>query len=379
MQALAQTGLTYARDPYDIERYEAIRRIAAEMAAGEGTETEVAALEEAFAGETGYATPKVDVRGVFSTPKAGFLLVRERSDGKWTLPGGWADVGVSPAENVTREIFEEAGFQTRATKLLAVYDRSRHGHPPMLHTSTNCSFLCEITGGEAAAGGTTETDGVAFFAPGEIPPLSTGRVTAAQLDRFFEHRREPECADRFRLIRMTPSSPTIKQAFVLAAGLGTRLRPLTEHLPKPLIPIGLKPLITFAFDHLIADLGVEEFIVNTHHCAERVRGSFPRRPSTGAALALPPRTGAARQRRRHQEHRRPARTGRGDADGVQRRHPDRPAAGPGPRAAPRGGERGHARAAFARRAEAHLLGPGQWARAGHSQPARHRPARGSTR
>ncbi len=197
LQALAQTGLTYARDPYDIERYEALRRIAAEMATGEGHEAETAAWEEGFARETGYATPKVDVRGVVFDGTGKILLVRERSDGKWTLPGGWADVGVSPAENVEREIFEEAGFQARATRLLAVYDRNRHGHPPMLQHVYKLFFLCEITGGEAAAGGTTETDGVGFFAQGEIPPLSTGRVTAAQLHRFFEHRARPDLPTDF--------------------------------------------------------------------------------------------------------------------------------------------------------------------------------------
>ena len=197
LQALSQTGLTYASDPYDIERYGALRRIAAEMAAPGASEAEIAAVEKAFARDTGYATPKVDVRGVVFDAEGKILLVRERSDGKWTLPGGWADVGDSPSENVEREIFEEAGFRARATKLLAVYDRSRHGHPPMLHHVYKMFFLCEITGGEAAAGGTSETDGVAFFAQGEFPPLSTGRVTAAQLDRFFEHRRHPDAPTDF--------------------------------------------------------------------------------------------------------------------------------------------------------------------------------------
>lgn len=191
LQALAQTGLTYAQDPFDIERYVAIRQIAAEIAAGTGAGAEVAAFAAAFERETGYATPKVDVRGAVFDSEGRILLVRERSDGKWTLPGGWADVGVSPAENVTREIFEEAGFRTRALRLLAVYDRSRHEHPPMLHSVYKLFFHCEITGGEAATHGTSETDGVAFFAQGEIPPLSTGRVTAAQIDRFFDHHRQP--------------------------------------------------------------------------------------------------------------------------------------------------------------------------------------------
>ncbi len=196
LQALAQTGLTYARDPYDLERYVAIRQLAAEMAAGAGGKAEAAEFAAAFERETGYATPKIDVRGVVFDAGGRILLVRERSDGKWTLPGGWAEVGISPADNVTREIFEEAGFLSKATRLLAVYDRNKHGHPPMLFHVYKMFFLCEITGG-AAAEGTTETDGVAFFAQGEYPSLSTGRVTAAQLDRFFEHGRLPELPTDF--------------------------------------------------------------------------------------------------------------------------------------------------------------------------------------
>ena len=196
LQALAQTGLTYARDPYDIERYEEIRRLAAEMVARPGG-TEVAALVENFSRETGYATPKVDVRGAVFDEQDRLLLVKERSDGLWTLPGGWADVGISPSDNVVREIYEEAGFRCRATRLLAVYDRARHGHPPMFHSVYKMFFACEIVGGEAAAGGTTETDGVGFYAQGEMPPLSTGRVTAAQIERLFEHHRQPDLPTDF--------------------------------------------------------------------------------------------------------------------------------------------------------------------------------------
>ncbi len=152
---------------------------------------------EHFARETGYATPKVDVRGAVFDDGDRLLLVRERSDGKWTLPGGWADVGVSPADNVLREIFEEAGFRARATRLLAVYDKLRHDHPPSLHAVYKMFFLCEIIGGEAAVGGTTETDGVAFYAQDQMPPLSTERVTAAQIDRLFEHHRQPELPTDF--------------------------------------------------------------------------------------------------------------------------------------------------------------------------------------
>src|SRR5689334_6249001 len=128
LNALAQTGLTFAENPYDIERYTAIRKIAAEMiahGAGAGISTILGLLGQ----DVGYATPKVDVRGVvFQDGK--ILLVQERSDGKWTLPGGWADVGDSPSDAVVREIREESGYEVRPTKLLALLDRNRHNHPP---------------------------------------------------------------------------------------------------------------------------------------------------------------------------------------------------------------------------------------------------------
>ena len=195
LQALAQTGLTYARDPYDIERYQELRRIAAEMVAAQAGQADK--LAEDFAVETGYATPKTDVRGAVWDERDRLLLVKERSDGLWTLPGGWADVGVSPADNVVREIYEEAGFRCRATRLLAVYDRARHGHPPMFFSVYKMFFACEIIGGEAAVGGTSETDGVGFYALEKLPPLSTGRVTAAQIARLYEHHHQPDLPTDF--------------------------------------------------------------------------------------------------------------------------------------------------------------------------------------
>ncbi len=128
LNALAQTGLTFAENPYDIERYTAIRTIAAEMI-GRGSGEDTSRVLDLFACDAGYATPKVDVRGVvFQDGK--ILLVQERSDGLWTLPGCWADVGDYPANAVVREIREESGYETRATKLLALLDRNRHDHPP---------------------------------------------------------------------------------------------------------------------------------------------------------------------------------------------------------------------------------------------------------
>jgi ADP-ribose pyrophosphatase YjhB (NUDIX family) len=194
LQALAQNGLTFAQDPFDIERYKATREIAAEMlAAGSGLELPI--VRGLISADSGYATPKVDVRGVvFRRDK--LLLVREKSDGAWTPPGGWADVCASPAENVVREVREESGFETRALKILAVFDRSKHEHVPAFPFHVYKFFiLCEIVGGQEAL--SSETDGVGFFGEGELPELSITRVTPGQIQRMFEHHRNPGQATDF--------------------------------------------------------------------------------------------------------------------------------------------------------------------------------------
>ena len=143
-----------------------------------------------FADQVGYATPKVDVRGVVFRGDA-LLLVRERADGCWTLPGGWADPVESPAEAVVREVFEESGFRTRAEKLLAVFDRSKHPHdPPFAFHVYKLFIRCEIEGGTATP--SAETDEVDFFREDDLPPLSRSRITEGQIARLFEHHRAPD-------------------------------------------------------------------------------------------------------------------------------------------------------------------------------------------
>lgn len=188
LQAIAQTGLTYAPNQYDVDRYAEVSEIAAEIMAG-GSDGQIAPIRDLFARQAGYATPKVDLRGVVFRGDR-ILLVKEREDGGWTLPGGWADVGESPADGTVREVREESGYETRAMKLLAVYDRNRHGHTPIPFHAYKLFFLCELTGGAPAA--SSETDGVDWFAKDDLPPLSISRVTAAQIHRFFEHYRNPQ-------------------------------------------------------------------------------------------------------------------------------------------------------------------------------------------
>jgi ADP-ribose pyrophosphatase YjhB (NUDIX family) len=187
LQAIAQTGLTFANNDFDRQRYTSVRAIAAAMvASGSGVEPQL--LDEFFAREQGYATPKVDVRAaVFRDDR--ILLVKERADGRWTLPGGWADVGDSPGAAVEREVREESGYEARAVKLAAVYDRNRHGHTPFLFHIWKLFFLCEITGGSARP--SIETEAADFFAADALPPLSAGRITAAQIAHMFEHHRDP--------------------------------------------------------------------------------------------------------------------------------------------------------------------------------------------
>ena len=188
LQAIAQTGLTYASDHYDIGRYNSVRRIAAEMFAADGTADSSTVLEMISA-DSGYATPKMDVRAaVFREDR--ILLVQEREDHCWTLPGGWADVGDAPSEAAVREVKEEAGFEVVPVKIAAVYDRDRHGHPPLAWHTWKLFFLCEIVGGEPVCG--DETEGVDFFAEDQLPPLSLTRTTREEIVHLFEHRRQPE-------------------------------------------------------------------------------------------------------------------------------------------------------------------------------------------
>lgn len=194
LQAIAQNGLTYTSNGFDTERYEAVRAIAAEMMAS-GSELASEAVLELFALEVGHATPKVDVRGgVFKDDK--ILMVREIADGRWTLPGGWADANETPSEAAVREVFEESGYKTKAVKLAAVFDRSKHAHtPPFPYHVYKLFFLCELLGGEPAV--SIETDGADFFPQGQLPELSISRVTGAQIARLFAHHRQPELPTDF--------------------------------------------------------------------------------------------------------------------------------------------------------------------------------------
>ena len=188
LQALSQDGLFYAENEFDNLRFKRISEIAAEMMSmNSGTDLEY--INDLFSSQEGHATPKVDVRGVvFKENK--ILLVKEKSDGGWTLPGGWADPNETPGETVEREVFEESGFKVKARKVLAVLDRVKQGHtPPYPFHIYKIYFQCDLVGGEKKL--SIETDGVDFFEENNIPPLSNARTLKKQIARMFFLQRNP--------------------------------------------------------------------------------------------------------------------------------------------------------------------------------------------
>ncbi len=189
MQAISQAGLEYSRDVYDIERFQQLRELSIEIMQ-QYTEVESEQIRELFAAETGYATPKVDVRGVVFRDNK-ILMVKEKIDGHWSLPGGWADIGLSPKEIAIKEVREESGYIVEPIRLLGVLDKKFHAHPPSPWHVYKIFILCEIAGGEATTN-TTETTEVGFFAEDALPPLSVERNTEQQIRTLFEHLRNPQ-------------------------------------------------------------------------------------------------------------------------------------------------------------------------------------------
>lgn len=187
IQAISQTGLTYAKTAYDIERYTRLSALAAEIVAVHaGLPAE--AIQQDFLLQPGYATPKVDVRAAI-VRDGWILLVQERADGCWCMPGGWADVGETPSEVVVREAREESGFEIALRKLVAVFDANRSGTPLSFYHAYKLVFLGEIIGGEPRP--SSETSAVGFFSFDSLPPLSWERTNERHLAEVAAHLADP--------------------------------------------------------------------------------------------------------------------------------------------------------------------------------------------
>ena len=187
LQGLAQAGLAYGKDPYDKERYERIREIAAEMM-GSLSDLPTETVKDLFCNETGYQTPKIDTRAaIFEDGK--LLLVQER-DGRWSLPGGWCDVNVSVGENTVKEVKEEAGLDVRPERIIAVQDRNKHNQPPYAYGICKIFFLCTLLSGQFEEN--IETTGFAYFSEDSLPLLAVEKNTEEQIHMCFSAYRAEE-------------------------------------------------------------------------------------------------------------------------------------------------------------------------------------------
>ncbi len=195
LKAISQAGKYFAKNEYELNRHEELERICAEIFE-HYTDLTAEQVCSILQQDTGYPTPKVDARGVvFKDDK--LLMVREIADNGWTLPGGWCDCGMTASQNVVREVWEESGYEVKATRLLAVYDRDTQGHiPPYPFNIYKLFFLCELTGGQATV--SNETSEVAWFAEDELPEnLSMGRTLSHELKLFFRQYRDPSLPTHF--------------------------------------------------------------------------------------------------------------------------------------------------------------------------------------
>jgi ADP-ribose pyrophosphatase YjhB (NUDIX family) len=189
IQAICQTGLTYSTSHYDTLNYTRLMRIAARM-----TEVQTQAgndlhWDRLFLDQPGYATVKVEVRGAVVRNEQ-VLLVRERMDGRWALPGGWADVGEAPGDMVCREIMEESGYTAVPRKVIGVFDANRAGRPLEFFHAYRILFLCDLTGGHPAP--SDETSECGFFSFDDLPVLSLHRTDPRHLKEIQAHLADPD-------------------------------------------------------------------------------------------------------------------------------------------------------------------------------------------
>ena len=185
LQAIAQAGLTFSTDNYDRDRYEKIRTLSIEILQ-EYTDVDQNKIRNLFASETGYQTPKVDIRAVVFKGEQ-ILLVREKIDGKWSLPGGWADVNTSVSESAARECIEEAGAIVKPKRIIAVHLANKHNNQQFPYTIYKIFIECELV--KYSFTENTETLEAGFFSIDSLPTLSTNRNTMSQIEMCFESKK----------------------------------------------------------------------------------------------------------------------------------------------------------------------------------------------
>ena len=187
LQSIAQAGLFYGKDPFDLERYERVREIAAEIISYKG-DLSLEKVKDLFCGDMGYQTPKIDTRAAIF--KDGKILLVKENNGTWSLPGGWVDVDLSVAENVVKEVKEEAGLDVRAERVISVQDREKHNLPIYAYKVCKIFILCSVTGGSFEEN--IETVGSGYFGIHELPALAREKNNEEQGRMCFEADRRKD-------------------------------------------------------------------------------------------------------------------------------------------------------------------------------------------
>jgi ADP-ribose pyrophosphatase YjhB (NUDIX family) len=192
LQAIAQAGLFYTQSDYDRERYQEISDISLSILE-KISDQPVEKIARLFASERdGYRTPKVDIRAVIFNQEGQLLLVKEREDGRWSLPGGWADIGLTPREVAIKEVREEAGLEVSAGRVIGIFDKRCHDHPPEAWYVYKIFIHCQVISGSETPYSSTETTEVGYFSEDSLPPLSLNRNVASQLVHMFRFREQPD-------------------------------------------------------------------------------------------------------------------------------------------------------------------------------------------
>jgi ADP-ribose pyrophosphatase YjhB (NUDIX family) len=186
IQTLAEIGLELSSIPYDIERYQELQEISLELLE-KITDVPVEKIIPVIEERNGYKTPKVDIRAAVFNEKNQILLIQEKVDGKWAMPGGWTDISYSPAEVAEKECMEEAGIKVKATRLLAIMDKQKQKMPPAFEYVYKIFMLCEKQNDNISTG--SETSDVGWFDENNIPELSQPRNTEKQINMMFQYYR----------------------------------------------------------------------------------------------------------------------------------------------------------------------------------------------